>query len=374
MNMEPYEPNVTVQNDSEIVVKIEIDEYNMFEYPEPLSNELNGEEHSANNEDNIHNSYYKSHQKGKHGRKVLRHDTATCKLNRPQKRKRKKKLSTKMKDFETDYMPYTSRSKRNSQHKTRNAAEIENGTSFEKRGMKRQKCEKRDSAKVPREDLPIRENEAQQSSMEVPQVDIKLPTKKNHICYRCGKQCSDEEHLELHMVEQHPKKKPWNFLKRCTEQSGNKDHTCPFYKRTFRWGSSLKNHLLHHTREKPNIVKFVNEVFHKLPAYDVTCLLMMPMKVVNGSINVPSVRKIFSMEQILKATWSRIYIICVIFGPRQANLVPIAYASSEGSGEPAHPRSLDRTSAARSYKQRVKRNLQTESQIPGPSEWLDMRS
>ena len=36
-------------------------------------------------------------------------------------------------------------------------------------------------------------------------------------------------------------------------------------------------------------------------------------------------------------------------GPRQANLVLIAYASSEGSGEPAHPRSLARTSAARSY-------------------------
>ena len=38
-------------------------------------------------------------------------------------------------------------------------------------------------------------------------------------------------------------------------------------------------------------------------------------------------------------------------GPRQANLVLIAYASSEGSGKPAHPHSLARTSAARSYKQ-----------------------
>ena len=38
-------------------------------------------------------------------------------------------------------------------------------------------------------------------------------------------------------------------------------------------------------------------------------------------------------------------------GLRQANLLLIAYASSEGSGEPAHPRSLARTSAARSYKQ-----------------------
>ena len=35
--------------------------------------------------------------------------------------------------------------------------------------------------------------------------------------------------------------------------------------------------------------------------------------------------------------------------------------------EPAHPCSLARTFAARSYKQWVKRNLQTESQISGPS-------
>ena len=61
------------------------------------------------------------------------------------------------------------------------------------------------------------------------------------------------------------------------------------------------------------------------------------------------------------------------YGPRQANLVLIAYASSEGSGELAHPRSLARTSAARPYKQWVKRNRQTENQIPGPSEWLGMR-
>ena len=53
---------------------------------------------------------------------------------------------------------------------------------------------------------------------------------------------------------------------------------------------------------------------------------------------------------------------------RISELVLIAYASSEGSGELAHPRSLARTSAARSYKQGVERNLQTESQIPGLSE------
>ena len=40
-----------------------------------------------------------------------------------------------------------------------------------------------------------------------------------------------------------------------------------------------------------------------------------------------------------------------LFGPSQANLVLIAYVSSEGSGEPAHPHSLARTSVARSYRQ-----------------------
>ena len=40
-----------------------------------------------------------------------------------------------------------------------------------------------------------------------------------------------------------------------------------------------------------------------------------------------------------------------IYGLRQANLVLIPFASSEGSGEPAHPHSLARTFAARSYKQ-----------------------
>ena len=48
---------------------------------------------------------------------------------------------------------------------------------------------------------------------------------------------------------------------------------------------------------------------------------------------------------------SRFLDLFFTYGPRQANMVLIAYASSEGSGEPAHPRSLARTFAARSYKQ-----------------------
>ena len=46
-----------------------------------------------------------------------------------------------------------------------------------------------------------------------------------------------------------------------------------------------------------------------------------------------------------------LFSLSFIYGPRQANLLLIADASSEGSGEPAHPRSLARTFAARSYKQ-----------------------
>ena len=45
------------------------------------------------------------------------------------------------------------------------------------------------------------------------------------------------------------------------------------------------------------------------------------------------------------------YIATITLELRQANLTLIAYASSEGSGEPAHPHSLATTSAARSYKQ-----------------------
>ena len=55
---------------------------------------------------------------------------------------------------------------------------------------------------------------------------------------------------------------------------------------------------------------------------------------------------------------------CVCFrwiGPRQANLVLMAYASSKGSGEPAHPRSLAWSSVARSYKQWVKRTFRQKA-------------
>ena len=87
------------------------------------------------------------------------------------------------------------------------------------------------------------------------------------------------------------------------------------------------------------------------------------------STNIVHWRMFTEVYHLISATKMR-----HLCGPRQANLVLIAYASSEGSGEPAHPRSLARTFAARSYRQWIKRNLQTESQIPGPSEWLGMRS
>ena len=60
---------------------------------------------------------------------------------------------------------------------------------------------------------------------------------------------------------------------------------------------------------------------------------------------------LFGFYYIMSVPFSSVKATLTTFGPRQANLVLIAYASSEGSGEPAHPRSLARTFAARSYKQ-----------------------
>ena len=64
--------------------------------------------------------------------------------------------------------------------------------------------------------------------------------------------------------------------------------------------------------------------------------------------NVEKVAQNYDQFAFSFLKWSKMF---GLIGLRQANLVLIAYASSEGSGEPAHPRSLTRTSAARSYKQ-----------------------
>ena len=109
---------------------------------------------------------------------------------------------------------------------------------------------------------------------------------------------------------------------------------------------------------------FIHVFIFSLPVLNVTRLFLC-----NISDNI-----VFDGSIPKSAILYTLYFISVLSGPRQAILVLIAYASSEGSGESAHPRSLARTFAARSYKQWVKRNLQTESQIPGPSEWLGMRS
>ena len=67
-------------------------------------------------------------------------------------------------------------------------------------------------------------------------------------------------------------------------------------------------------------------------------------------VNMPSrIRLYKELKQMMLQSYSLGKNILI--GPRQANLVLIDYASSEGSGEPAHPRSLARTFAARSYKQ-----------------------
>ena len=123
--------------------------------------------------------------------------------------------------------------------------------------------------------------------------------------------------------------------------------------------------------------------FHEWNKFDLTLkkfnfLFLTCFKNCNNSLSENMIFVIFTVyltEKSLRFIWKHTRNEGkAIIGPRQANLILLAYASSEGSGEPAHARSLARTSAARSYKQLVKRNLQTESQIPGPSEWLGMRS
>ena len=61
------------------------------------------------------------------------------------------------------------------------------------------------------------------------------------------------------------------------------------------------------------------------------------------------ISKPFKQLELTNSIYFRMF--SLPYGSRQANLVLIAYASSEGSGEPAHLRSFDRTSIAHSYKQ-----------------------
>ena len=126
------------------------------------------------------------------------------------------------------------------------------------------------------------------------------------------------------------------------------------------WIKSIKGYA------KTYIVKTWTQIFN------IKILCDLDLKVLYWEGKIP--HKIFDQYLLSNETWIKSIKGYTTTGPRQANLVLIAYASSEGSGEPAHPRSLARTSAAHSYRQWVKRNLQTESQIPGPSEWLGMRS
>ena len=86
---------------------------------------------------------------------------------------------------------------------------------------------------------------------------------------------------------------------------------------------------------------FIHVFIFSLPVLNVTRLFLY-----NISDNV-----VFDGSIPKSAILYTLYFISVLSGPRQAILVLIAYARCEGSGEPAHPHSLARTFAARSYKQ-----------------------
>ena len=159
-------------------------------------------------------------------------------------------------------------------------------------------------------------------------------------------------------------------------------HTCHFVGFVMRWLILIHSCVKLYSQRKANL-----KIFNMAPGLivqhmEITYLIAKAERTAEVFQRVEiriSSYKCFLKDSVYQKrcrSWQCLAQTCKIelYGPRQANLVLIAYASSEGSGEPAHPRSLARTFAARSYKQWVKRNLQTESQIRGPSEWLGMRS
>ena len=68
---------------------------------------------------------------------------------------------------------------------------------------------------------------------------------------------------------------------------------------------------------------------------------MAPLGIETGRYeSIPEDRRVCFNSTGIVENELHVLINCPLYGPRQANLVLIAYASSEGSGEPAHPRSL----------------------------------
>ena len=124
-----------------------------------------------------------------------------------------------------------------------------------------------------------------------------------------------------------------------------------------------------HYRRMKKPKKFDNFLYRhcKRTGHSSTKVSVQPVEKNNLWLEIWHYQKAWNRIKLGKIITSSIstWLIITLYGPRQANLVLITYASSEGSGEPAHPRSLSRTFAARSYKQWIKRKLQTESQIPG---------
>ena len=107
-------------DDSEIMVETEIDEPCMFEYPETATDEVKGQLYF----DDIENSLHISHNRGI--------DKGTPAMDRPLEHKRRLKVSTKMKAFVSDFVPYISDKKRNTNYKTRNFVNVKGACQTEK--------------------------------------------------------------------------------------------------------------------------------------------------------------------------------------------------------------------------------------------------
>ena len=108
------------QEKSDFLVKTEEDDSYLLEYPDTVIEEIKRRENQADSEGSHRISHKKTYQKMVRGNKRLNiHE------NRPLAHKRRLTVSTKMKDFVSDYVPYTSRKERNIPRKTRNSAKLE---------------------------------------------------------------------------------------------------------------------------------------------------------------------------------------------------------------------------------------------------------
>ena len=93
-------------------------------------------------------------------------------------------------------------------------------------------------------------------------------------------------------------------------------------------------------QNRPHSIKKLTRIKRLIHSYDFDLIVSVPdhclsfyFDISNNDIGTPF-KEIGTSYNKTHISYNK---ILLSYGPRQANLVLIAYASSEGSGEPAHP-------------------------------------